>query len=72
MDILNPTALKSLIAQEGKWCVSLYMPTHRIGREQQQNAEHQKGAGRKGVMRQHYPLTGGIGNACSGHGYVSL
>jgi hypothetical protein len=37
MDILNPTALKSLIAQQGKWCVSLYMPTHRIGREQQQN-----------------------------------
>ena len=37
MDILNPTALKSLIAQQGKWCVSLYMPTHRIGREQQQD-----------------------------------
>ena len=37
MDILNPTTLKSLIAQEGKWCVSLYMPTHRIGREQQQD-----------------------------------
>jgi hypothetical protein len=37
MDILNPTALKALIAQEGKWCVSLYMPTHRIGREQQQD-----------------------------------
>lgn len=37
MDILNPTALKSLIAQQGKWCVSLYMPTHRAGQEQQQN-----------------------------------
>lgn len=37
MDILNPTALKSLIAEQGKWCVSLYMPTHRVGREQQQN-----------------------------------
>ncbi len=37
MDILNPTALKSLIAQQGKWCVSLYMPTHRAGREQQQD-----------------------------------
>jgi hypothetical protein len=37
MDILNPTALKSLIAQQGKWCVSLYMPTHRVGRDQQQN-----------------------------------
>ena len=37
MDLLNPTALKALIAQESKWCVSLYMPTHRIGREQQQD-----------------------------------
>ena len=37
MDILNPAALKSLIAQGGKWCVSLYMPTHRVGRDQQQN-----------------------------------
>lgn len=37
MDILNPAALKSLIAQQGKWCVSLYMPTHRTGREQQQD-----------------------------------
>jgi release factor family 3 len=37
MDILNPTDLKSLIAQQGKWCVTLYMPTHRVGREQQQN-----------------------------------
>lgn len=37
MDILNPPALKSLIAQQGKWCVSLYIPTHRRGREQQQD-----------------------------------
>lgn len=37
MDILNPDALKSLVEQQGKWCVSLYMPTHRAGREQQQN-----------------------------------
>ena len=37
MDILNPANLKSLIAQQGKWSVSLYMPTHRVGREQQQN-----------------------------------
>jgi len=37
MDILNPTDLRSLIAQQGKWCVSLYMPTHRLGREQQQD-----------------------------------
>ena len=37
MDILNPAALKALIEQQGKWCVSLYMPTHRAGREQQQD-----------------------------------
>jgi len=37
MDILNPAELKSLIAQEGKLCISLYMPTHRVGREQQQD-----------------------------------
>src|SRR5689334_5484112 len=37
MDILNPADLKFLIAQQGKWCVSLYMPTHRLGREQQQD-----------------------------------
>jgi hypothetical protein len=37
MDILNPTALKSLIAQQGKWCVSIYMPIHPVGREQQQD-----------------------------------
>lgn len=37
MDVLNPTDLKSLLEQQGKWCVSLYMPTHRLGREQQQD-----------------------------------
>src|SRR6185436_3512316 len=37
MDILNPTDLRFLIAQQGKWCVSLYMPTHRVGREEQQD-----------------------------------
>jgi hypothetical protein len=37
MDILNPTDLKTLIAQQGKWSVSLYLPTHRVGREQQQD-----------------------------------
>jgi len=37
MDILNPADLKSLIAQQEKLCVSLYMPTHRVGREQQQD-----------------------------------
>lgn len=37
MDTLNPEALKSLIEQKGKWCVSLYMRTYRAGQEQQQN-----------------------------------
>jgi hypothetical protein len=37
MDILNPADLKALIAQQGKWSVSIYMPTHRVGREQQQD-----------------------------------
>lgn len=37
MDILNPADLRILIAQQGKWAVSLYMPTHRVGREQQQD-----------------------------------
>ena len=37
MDILNPANLKNLIEQQGKWCVSLYMPTHPVGREQQQD-----------------------------------
>lgn len=37
MDKLNATTLKSLLAHQGKWCVSLYMPTHRMGREQQQD-----------------------------------
>jgi hypothetical protein len=37
MDILNPTDLKSLISHQGKWSVSLYLPTHRVGREQQQD-----------------------------------
>ena len=37
MDILNPADLKNLIEQQGKWCVSVYMPTHRVGREQQQD-----------------------------------
>lgn len=35
MDIFHPSDLRSLIAHKGKWCVSIYMPTHRIGLEQQ-------------------------------------
>jgi hypothetical protein len=42
MDILNPAALKSLIAHQGKWSVSLYLPTQRVGNEQQQNPIHLK------------------------------
>jgi len=37
MDILNPTDLHALIGVTDTWCISLYMPTHRIGREQQQD-----------------------------------
>jgi len=37
MDILNRTDLQELIEATGEWCISLYMPTHRIGWEQQQN-----------------------------------
>jgi len=37
MDILKQTNLKELIETSEKWCVSMYMPTHRVGREQQQD-----------------------------------
>jgi hypothetical protein len=37
MDILKQANLRQLIDNSGKWCVSLYMPTHRFGREQQQD-----------------------------------
>lgn len=37
MDILKQTDLKQLIDTSGEWCVSMYMPTHRFGREQQQD-----------------------------------
>jgi len=37
MDILNQTDLQELIEETGEWCISLYMPTHPIGWEQQQN-----------------------------------
>jgi hypothetical protein len=37
MDILNKDDLKALLETSGKLCVSLYMPTHRFGREQQQD-----------------------------------
>ena len=37
MDILKQTDLTPLIETTEEWCVSLYMPTHRVGREQQQD-----------------------------------
>ena len=37
MDILKQKDLQQLIETSGKWCVSLYMPTHRVGRERQQD-----------------------------------
>ena len=37
MDILHPTDLQALIEITNEWCISLYMPTHRFGREQQQD-----------------------------------
>jgi release factor family 7 len=37
MDLLNRTDLQELIEQTGEWCISLYMPVHPIGSEQQQN-----------------------------------
>lgn len=37
MDMLQPADIKTLIGHHGKWCVSLYMPTQRPGREPQQN-----------------------------------
>lgn len=37
MDILNRANLQDLIEVTGKWCVSIYMPAHPIGAEQQQN-----------------------------------
>ncbi len=37
MDILNPNDLQSLIGVTGNRCISLYMPTHRFGSEQQED-----------------------------------
>jgi len=37
MDILNRTDVQELIEVTGEWCISLYMHTHSIGWEQQQN-----------------------------------
>ena len=37
MDIINRTDLRELVENDGKWHVSIYMPTHRAGRDQQQD-----------------------------------
>lgn len=37
MDILKREDVKELLAKSGNFCVSIYMPTHRTGREQQQD-----------------------------------
>lgn len=37
MDVLNKTDLQELVDMDGKWHMSIYMPTHRAGREQQQD-----------------------------------
>jgi hypothetical protein len=37
MDILKQADLQNLIAVSGPMCISLYMPTHKVGREQQQD-----------------------------------
>ena len=36
MDVLTRTDLRELVERDGKWHVSVYMPTHRAGRDQQQ------------------------------------
>lgn len=38
MDILEQKDLKRLVEISGAWCVSLYMPAHRVGCEQQQDS----------------------------------
>jgi hypothetical protein len=37
MDILKYTDLERLMEKSGEWCISVYMPVHRAGREQQQD-----------------------------------
>jgi hypothetical protein len=37
MDIFKQRDLQALIETSGEWFLSIYMPTHRVGREQQQD-----------------------------------
>jgi hypothetical protein len=38
MDVITTSELQELVSAEGKWCVSIYMPTHPAGQEGQQDA----------------------------------
>ena len=37
MDVLKHSNLEQLMEISREWCVSIYMPTHKLGREQQQD-----------------------------------
>jgi hypothetical protein len=37
MDVVNRTDLRELVEKDGKWHISIYLPTHSTGREQQQD-----------------------------------
>ena len=37
MDVITRTDLLELVEKDGKWHISIYMPTHRAGRDQQQD-----------------------------------
>jgi hypothetical protein len=57
MDFLTRAELEQLMRKEQQWCVSIYMPTHRTGREAQQDpirlknllGEAEKGLSDRGV-----------------------
>jgi hypothetical protein len=70
MDILTRAELEQLMRKEQQWCVSIYMPTHRTGREAQQDpirlknllgeAENRlsdKGGGRRDVQKMLEPAS---------------
>jgi hypothetical protein len=70
MDLLNKSELKRLMVKERQWCVSIYMPTHRVGRATQQDpirlknllteAENQLSArnvGRRDIQKMLEPAT---------------
>lgn len=70
MDILTRMQLEQLMKKEQKWCVSIYLPTHRTGSEAQQDpirlrnllseAENQlsvKGVGRRDIQEMLEPAS---------------